>query len=297
MADATANEEQTMKKMLVSILISSFLILPTSLPAGVNVSVGIALPPLIVFAGPPAVVVIPGTYVYAIPDVEAEIFFHVGWWWRFWDGRWYRSRYYDRDWLYFRYVPRFYYEIDPGWREYYTHRHWHGHPWQYERIPVHRVQQNWNTWQKNRYWEKQKNWGVQNFQPRPYSQPPDAGPRRQEQYQDRRDSQRMQPQREQRQREQREQRPQRLEQYQDRGDSQRMQRQREQREQRPQRYLQNRETRGSGPQQLSQGELQNQRSQFSLPERNDRPRHVQSGGQYHGRHAEPREQRRHGKSL
>jgi hypothetical protein len=73
------------------------------------------LPPAIVFHGPIEVVVIPDTYiydVYAVPDIEVDIFFSRGWWWRPWEGRWYRSRYHDRGWVYYRYIPDFYYDID-----------------------------------------------------------------------------------------------------------------------------------------------------------------------------------------
>ena len=43
--------------------------------------------------------------VYVVPDVEVDLFFWNGWWWRPWEGRWCRSRYYDRDWGYYDRVP------------------------------------------------------------------------------------------------------------------------------------------------------------------------------------------------
>ena len=64
----------------------------------------------------------------------------------------------------------FYYDVDPGWRGYYRDRNWYGHRWDYERIPNQRLQQNWKTWNNNRYWENQRNWGVQSYQPRPQQQ-------------------------------------------------------------------------------------------------------------------------------
>ncbi|MGA2527359.1 MAG: hypothetical protein ABSF79_12220, partial [Smithellaceae bacterium] len=63
--------------------------------------VSIALPPPIVFAAPPELVVIPETNVYAVPDVDVDIFFYSGWWWRPWEGRWYRSRNYNSGWGYY----------------------------------------------------------------------------------------------------------------------------------------------------------------------------------------------------
>jgi hypothetical protein len=111
----------------------------------------------------PSLVVIPGTYVYVVPDIGADIYFHVGSWWRLSDGLWYRSNHYDRGWNRYRGIPVFYRQIDPGWRRYYAQRQWHGHPWKYERIPAHRVQQEWSRWETTRHWEKQNNWGVQGW--------------------------------------------------------------------------------------------------------------------------------------
>ena len=54
----------------------------------VDVGVSIPLPPAIVFGAPPQLVVIPETYVYVDPDVDVDIFFYGGWWWRPWEGRW-----------------------------------------------------------------------------------------------------------------------------------------------------------------------------------------------------------------
>ena len=52
-------------------------------------------------------VVIPGTNVYAVPDVDADMFFYSGWWWRLWEGQWYRSRNYNSGWGYYRAVHLF----------------------------------------------------------------------------------------------------------------------------------------------------------------------------------------------
>ena len=154
-----------MKKSLATFVILSSLVLQ-----GCVVGVSSVQPPHVGFYGHPSLVVIPGTYVYAMTDVDDDIFFHVGWWWRLWDGRWYKSRYYDRGWSHYHGVPGFYHEVDPGWREFYRHRRWHGHPWTCERIPAPRVQHDWDRWQKSRYWEKERNWGVQGFRPEPYRQ-------------------------------------------------------------------------------------------------------------------------------
>jgi len=184
-----------MKKLLLgTILLALAIIVPIPTMAGVDISIGISLPPPIVFEGPPDVVVLPDTnYVYVVPDIYyADIFFWNGWWWRPWEGRWYRSQYYNRGWAYYNNVPSFYFDVDPGWRGYYRDRSWHGRQWYYERIPNQRLQQNWKIWNKNQHWERQGNWGVKSYKPRPQQQRQELRHQRQEQYQQRPEVQRHQ---------------------------------------------------------------------------------------------------------
>ena len=145
-------------------------VFPIPAMARVNVGINISLPPLIQFSAPPAVVVIPETDVYVAPDVSVDIFFYHGWWWRPWEGRWYRSRNYDSGWGYYQRVPSFYGRIPPGWRNDYRDHRWQGHPWNYQRIPNQQLQRNWSNWEKSRHWEKQNTWGVQGLKPRTRSQ-------------------------------------------------------------------------------------------------------------------------------
>jgi hypothetical protein len=147
------------------------------------------LPPPIPFVAPPEVIVIPETDVYVVPDIDADLFFWGGWWWRLWEGLWYRSHYYNRDWGHYNNVPSFYFDVDLGWRGYYRDRNWYGHRWDYERIPNQRLQQNWKKWQNDRRWERQGTWGVQNYQPRPQQQTQELRQQRQQQYQQRPDVQ------------------------------------------------------------------------------------------------------------
>ena len=149
-------------------------------------------------AEPPAVIVLPDTPdVYVVPGIDVDLFFWSGWWWRPWQGGWYRSRYYNRGWGYYSNVPSFYYDVDPGWRGYYSNRNWYGHPWHYERIDHQRLQRNWQTWHNNRHWERQQTWGVQNYQPRPQQQRQELRQQRQQQYQQRPEVQQHQQQRQQ----------------------------------------------------------------------------------------------------
>ena len=156
-----------MKKFLVTTILLAFVFaFPVPTMAEVNVGVSISLPPMIVFASPPEMVVIPETYVYVVPDAPEEIFFYNGWWWRPWEGRWYRSRNYDSGWAHYRRVPTFYTRVPRGWRNDYRDHRWGGRPWNHQRIPHQEVRQNWSGWQKSNYWENKQTWGVQGLKPR-----------------------------------------------------------------------------------------------------------------------------------
>ena len=162
-----------MRKLLFGTILLAFVVAqPIPTIAGVDVHVGIPLPPPIVFPSPPELIVIPETYVYVAPDVREDIFFYNGWWWRPWGGRWYRSRYYNSGWVYFGGVPSFYGRVPSGWRNYYRDHRWRGYQWNYHRIPYHQLERNWSSWEKSRHWEKQQTWGVQGLKPRSQSPQP-----------------------------------------------------------------------------------------------------------------------------
>jgi len=155
-----------MKKFLSgTTLLALVLVFPVLTMAGVDIGISIALPPPIVFAAPPQVVVIPETYVYAVPDLDVDVFFYDGWWWRPCEGRWYRSRDYSSGWSHYQNVPSFYGGIPSGWKNDYREQRWKGHQWKQQRIPHEQVQKNWQDWEKSRHWEKQNTWGVQGLEP------------------------------------------------------------------------------------------------------------------------------------
>jgi hypothetical protein len=161
-----------MKKIFFGTLLLGLLTgIPIPTMARVDVGISINLP-LIQFSSPPEVVVLPGTDVYVDPDLDVDIFFYDGWWWRLWEGRWYRSLDYSSGWEYYESVPSFYIWIPSDWRDDYRNHRWEGHEWNYQRIPHQQLKQNWNTWQKNRYWEKQNSWGVKNYKPQTRLQQP-----------------------------------------------------------------------------------------------------------------------------
>ena len=156
-----------MKKLLWgTVFLALVIAAPLPATAGVDISVHIPLPPPIFFGAPPQLIVLPETYVYVAPDADVDIFFYDGWWWRPWEGRWYRSAYYDSGWAYYDRVPVFYRAVPSGWRNDYRDHRWRGHEWDYQRIPHQQVQQNWRGWKQDRHWEKQQTWGVKGLQPR-----------------------------------------------------------------------------------------------------------------------------------
>jgi len=176
-----------MKKFFLgTILLVLAIVVPIPAMAQINISIGIPLPPPIPFAAPPSVIVMPeADGVYVDPDIDADLFFWDGFWWRLWEGRWYRSAYYDRDWVFYDAVPRFYFNIDPHWRTYYRNHSWYGHEWNYERIPYQRLHENWKTWQTRKTYGGQKTWGVKGYVPRTQAHTQVLRQQRQEQYQKR----------------------------------------------------------------------------------------------------------------
>jgi len=153
-----------MKRLLFgTILLALVLVFPIATMAmtrdGGNVRNDRNSPPRIAFAAAPEVVVIPGTYVYGVPDVDVDIFFYQGWWWRPWEGRWYRSQNYNSGWSHYSGTPSFHRSVPSGWRNDYRNRRWKGQQWDHQRIPYQKVQRNHSGWEKNKHWEK-NNWGV-----------------------------------------------------------------------------------------------------------------------------------------
>ncbi len=114
----------------------------------------IPLPPPLLLPVPPPVVILPDTDVYVAPDVADDLFFSAGWWWRPWNGRWYRSRYCDRGWAYYPETPHFYRDVPSGWRDDYRVRRWGGGAWDYQLIPHAQLERNWVHWHSTGYWRR-----------------------------------------------------------------------------------------------------------------------------------------------
>ncbi len=116
--------------------------------AQVSVNIGVGLPiPRLVIPAPPPVVVIPGTYVYFAPEVEADLFFYHGYWYRPHQGHWYRARGYNGPWnnIEGARVPRSVRHLPPDYRHT-AQRH--------ERIRYVDVKKNWKTWEEKKHWDR-----------------------------------------------------------------------------------------------------------------------------------------------
>ncbi len=139
-----------MKKLLV-IGTMLLLLLGFSGPtlARIHIGVNIPLPPVFVFSAPPELVVIPETNVYYCPDVDVDIFFYGGYWYRSYERYWYRSVNYDGPWVYIERAPSVLLSLPPNFRVIARgERH----------IPYAELHRNWRVWQRDRYWEHH-NWG------------------------------------------------------------------------------------------------------------------------------------------
>jgi len=134
--------------LVIGALLLVLTVSATQSEAGVNVNIGVNLPAYR-FAAPPDVVVIPGTYVYMVPDIDVDFLFFQGYWWRPYEGRWYRSRDYKGGWRYVatERIPRGLRALPPDYRHHLSTG--------YERIPHGDVQKNWKKWEKEKHWKKQ----------------------------------------------------------------------------------------------------------------------------------------------
>ncbi len=119
--------------------------------AGVDVHITIGSPPAFFFQAPPVVVVIPGTYVYLVPDIGVDILFYDGFWYRPYEGHWFWARVFNGPWIYLppEKIPRVLITLPPEY---------HRVPSGYHRIPYGQLQRNWGRWEHERYWDRDRDW-------------------------------------------------------------------------------------------------------------------------------------------
>ena len=144
-----------MRKSCLALLIAASAALgaiaaPRVSSAQVEVTLGVKVPlpplPRFVFPAPPIVVVVPGTYVYVVPDVDVDIVFYHGYWYRPHGDRWYRAARYNGPWwlLTEQQVPGAFKKLPPGFRSVKP---------ELERIPYQKARKNWKQWEKERHWD------------------------------------------------------------------------------------------------------------------------------------------------
>ncbi len=126
-------------------------VFPSTGAAAVSLDIHIGPPPVYRFAAPPRVVVIPGTYVYTVPDVDVDILFFSGYWYRPYEGHWFRARSYNGPWAYCPdpRVPRALLSLPPDY---------HHVPPGYRRIPHRDFKRNWGRWERERHWDNDRDW-------------------------------------------------------------------------------------------------------------------------------------------
>jgi hypothetical protein len=118
-------------------------------PAAASIEVTVKTPPILEMQEP-ELVVVPSedAYVYMIPTI-AGVYFYDGYWYRYYEGAWFRADIYNGPWIgiavaptvivgidpfYPFYLPAGYYRI--GYTDFHAHwrgwghdRHWHNHAW------------------------------------------------------------------------------------------------------------------------------------------------------------------------
>jgi hypothetical protein len=105
--------------------------------------------PLLNIPAPPFVVLIPGIYVYFVPDVAVDLLFYHGYWYRPLADRWYRGTHYNGPWVGISRhrvppallnLPHDYHRLHPG----------------YERIPHGKLMKHWRAWERERHGERRR---------------------------------------------------------------------------------------------------------------------------------------------
>ena len=137
--------------VLVGLFAATLLVTPHPGTAQIHLDVRIGAPPPYRIAAPPQLVVIPGTYVYVVPDINADVFFWSGNWYRLYEGHWFSGRSYNGPWAYVPdpRVPRALFELPPDYRRI---------PPGWRRIPYGEFRRNWSGWERDRYWDRDRDW-------------------------------------------------------------------------------------------------------------------------------------------
>lgn len=139
-----------MKRWVIVLLVGSMLLSvgmfsPGTSEAGIGLSAAIPLPGLRLAASP-SLALIAGTPVYFAPDVEADLFFYHGNWYRPYGGEWYVSAEFGGPWgrVSIGNVLRPLVDLPSDYRN---------EPSSYEPVPYAVVKRNWIRWEEEGYWD------------------------------------------------------------------------------------------------------------------------------------------------
>ena len=95
-------------------------------------------PPPFHITGQPKLFPIPGRYVYVVSDIDVDIFFYHGKWYRPYKKRWFISESYNGPWDRIRDVPVSLQDL----------------PRVFYRVPYSELRDNWERWEREKYWDK-----------------------------------------------------------------------------------------------------------------------------------------------
>jgi hypothetical protein len=144
------------KRTFTALLAAGLFIWAGQALAEVRVNIGIPLPrveiqlPRLVISAPPALVVVPDSDVYFAPEVDADLLFYSGYWYRPYNNGWYRANSYEGPWITIRSAPRAVRNLPNNYRRTYG---------SHERLPYGHVKQNWKSWEKEKRWYKHNRQG------------------------------------------------------------------------------------------------------------------------------------------
>lgn len=105
-------------------------------------------PPPFQITDQPKLFPIPGRYVYVVSDIDVEIFFYHGKWYRPYKNRWFISGSYNGPWDHIRDVPVFLQDL----------------PRVFYRVPYSELRDNWERWEREKYWDKRRDEGGGRYQ-------------------------------------------------------------------------------------------------------------------------------------
>lgn len=114
--------------------------------AQINVNINIGPPPITVVE-PPAVVMIPNSMIYFVPQVEYDVFFYDNYWWSPRGSQWYRASAYNGLWVIIENhsIPAPVYGVPKDYRQRYENEH---------HIPYGQWKKQWDDQGKNNHDER-----------------------------------------------------------------------------------------------------------------------------------------------